>query len=162
MKPESFGPKTRAGRIDDGPVPAGLPVKNGIVIPEHELEVTTSRSGGPGGQYVNKTDSRITVRWNIPATGALTDVQKERVINNLRSRLTSEGDFLVNCSTSRSQHQNKEEALARLAQEIRKALQVPKKRVATKISKGAKQARLASKAKHGVVKKLRSQKIRDE
>jgi ribosome-associated protein len=68
----------------------------------------------------------------------------------------------VHCSTSRSQHQNKEEAFARLAQEIRKALLVPKRRVATKISKGAKKARLESKSKHGLVKKLRSQKIKDE
>ena len=53
-----------------------LPIKNSIVIPEHELEITASRSGGPGGQHVNKTSSRITVRWNVRTTTVLDDETK--------------------------------------------------------------------------------------
>ena len=56
-----------------------LAVKNGVVIPEHELEITASRSGGPGGQHVNKTSTRITVRWNVRKTSALSDEQKEQI-----------------------------------------------------------------------------------
>jgi len=56
---------------------SGLPIKNSIVIPEHELEITASRSGGPGGQHVNKTSSRITVRWNVKNSQAFTDTQKQ-------------------------------------------------------------------------------------
>ncbi len=134
-------------------------VKNGIVIPEAELEITTSRAGGPGGQHVNKTDTRITVRWNINTTAALSDEQKQRVLQNLASKVTSEGDFLVHNSASRSQQQNKKMALDQLAQEIRKALHVPKKRMKTKVSKSTKEARLRKKTHRGEIKKMRSAKI---
>jgi len=133
-------------------------VKNGITIPLHELEITTSRSGGAGGQHVNKTDTRITVRWNVIKTQALTDEQRARVLENLKSRLTVEGDLIINNSTSRSQQQNKEKALEQLAYEVRKALYVPKKRIATRVSKAKKEARLDSKARRGNIKKLRSTK----
>jgi ribosome-associated protein len=134
-------------------------IKNGIVIPEAELEITTSRAGGPGGQHVNKTDTRITVRWNINTTAALSDEQKQRVLQNLASKVTSEGDFLVHNSASRSQQQNKKMALGQLAQEIRKALHVPKKRMKTKVSKSTKEARLRKKTHRGEIKKMRSAKI---
>lgn len=139
----------------------GLAVKNGIVIPMHEIEITTSRAGGPGGQHVNKSDTRITVRWNVYKTVVLSEEQKSRVLQNLQSRLTTEGDLIINCATSRSQQQNKESALMLLAQGVRKALFVPKKRVATKVSRSAKESRLQSKARRGAIKKLRSQKTRD-
>lgn len=135
-----------------------LPIKNGITIPESELEITTSRSGGAGGQHVNKTNSRITVRWNVRTTTALTDEQKERVINKLQSRVTTEGDLIIHHSSSRSQQQNKRLALEQLARDIAYALHVPKKRTATRISAGKKEARLDTKKQHGTIKKLRSKK----
>lgn len=137
-------------------------IKPGIIIPESELEITTSRSGGAGGQHVNKTDTRITVRWNVFSTAALTDDQKHRVVTNLKSQLTSDGDLIVHNSTTRSQLQNKELAFKNLAEVVRKALYVPKKRVATKVSKGVKEKRLASKARHSTIKKLRSKKTFDD
>jgi ribosome-associated protein len=82
-------------------------VKNGIVIPYHELEITTSRSGGPVGQHVNKAETRVTIRWNVKQTSALTDQLKERVLKNLESRLTEDGDFIIHNRESRSQLQNK-------------------------------------------------------
>jgi ribosome-associated protein len=136
-----------------------VPVKNGIVIPGYELEITASRAGGPGGQHVNKTDTRITVRWNVPSTTALDEVQKARVLQNLQTRLTSDGDLIVHHSASRSQQQNKEAALARLAQEVSRALHVPKKRTATRVSKAAKELRLQYKKKRSAVKSMRSRKI---
>lgn len=138
-----------------------LPVKNGIVIPEAELEITASRAGGPGGQHVNKTDTRITIRWNIKNTRALNDGQKARVLQNLQAKLTTEGDIIVHNSTSRSQQQNKEAALAQLAKEIRKALFVPKKRMATRVSKAVKESRLREKTYHGTIKKMRRKKFED-
>ncbi len=137
-----------------------LPIKNGIVIPGYELEITTSRSGGPGGQHVNTTDTRITVRWNVKKTSVLNEKQKERVLQKLQARLTRDGDLIVHNSSSRSQLQNKQLALARLALEVSKALQVPKKRMLTKIPKAAKESRLHAKTHRSTIKKMRSKKIK--
>jgi len=137
-------------------------VKLGIVIPGNEIEVSTSRSGGAGGQHVNKTDTRITLRWNVYSTTALTDYQKSLVVSNLSHRLTSEGDLIVHNSVTRSQLQNKELAMVSLAHEVKKALYVPKKRVATKVSRSVKESRLKSKAHRSDIKKLRGKASRDE
>lgn len=138
-----------------------LNVKNGVSIPLHELDVTASRAGGPGGQHVNKTSTRITLRWNIPATKALSETQKTRVLQKLENRLTKEGDLIIHNSSSRSQQQNREAALKQLAKEIKKALHVPKRRMKTKVPKAAKEARLKSKAKRSEVKKMRKKKFDD-
>ncbi len=136
-----------------------LPIKNGIIIPGHELEITASRSGGPGGQHVNKTSTRISVRWNVQDTTALNATQKERVLKNLASELTLHGDILVHQSESRSQHRNKERALELLADKIRKALRVPKKRKKSRVPRAIKEARLKKKKKRSSLKKLRSEKL---
>lgn len=134
-------------------------IKNGITIPEHELEITASRSGGAGGQHVNKTDTRITVRWNMKNSSALTQDQKQLILEKLSSRITEEGDLIIHNSESRSQQQNRKNALNNLAAVIRNALHVPKKRIATKISKALKEARLKSKSHRGEIKKMRSKKM---
>ena len=128
-------------------------VKNGIVIPEHELEITTSRAGGPGGQHVQKSNTKVTVHWNVKKTSALTDEQKERVLQKLS--VTLEGDFIIHASTSRSQQQNKKDAFDRLAHAVRQALIVPKKRMKVRVSKTEKERRLQEKARRGTVKKMR-------
>jgi ribosome-associated protein len=135
-------------------------IKNGITIPDSELEITTSRAGGPGGQHVNKTDTRITVRWNIKTSSALTDEQKQLIVGKLQSRVTEDGDLIVHNSESRSQGQNKKNALINLAAIVRNALHVAKKRIATKIPKALKEARLQSKARRSTTKKMRSKPIR--
>lgn len=134
-------------------------IKNGITIPEHELEITASRSGGAGGQHVNKTDTKITIRWNIKNSAALTVEQKQHVVEKLVSRITEDGDLIVHNSESRSQQQNKKNALHNLAAIIRNALHVPKKRIATTVSKALKEARLKSKAHRSTIKQMRSKKI---
>jgi ribosome-associated protein len=139
-----------------------LPIRHDVIIPGHELEITASRAGGPGGQHVNKTSTRITVRWNVRTTSALQDAQKERVLHKLHAELTSDGDIIVHSSASRSQQQNKQAALVRLAEIVRHALHIPKKRMATRVSKSVKEARLHTKTHRGAVKKMRSKKIEDE
>ena len=136
-----------------------VPIQENIIIPDQELEITTSRAGGPGGQHVNKTDSRITIRWNVADTNVLNPEQKALALQNLQARLTNDGDLIIHNSESRSQLQNKELALANLAEIIRKGLRVPKKRMATKISRSAKESRLQSKTRHSAIKKTRAKKI---
>ena len=134
-------------------------VKNGITIPYHELEITTSRSGGPGGQHVNKTETRITIRWNVKETSAFPEALKERVLKNLGSRLTTDGYLIIHNSESRSQLQNKKNALAHLIAIIRKALLIPKKRIKTKVPKKEKEKRLQQKKRRGEIKKRRRTKF---
>lgn len=138
-----------------------LIIKNGITIPTSELEITFSRSGGPGGQHVNKTETRVTVMWNVYTSNALTEEQKNRIIGNLGSRITSDGNLVVHNNESRSQQKNKELAFMNFAKLISKALYVPKKRMKTRLSKAAKEARLEEKSRHSTVKKMRSKKFTD-
>lgn len=135
-----------------------LPIKTDLTIPEDELTISASRSGGAGGQHVNKTSSRITVQWNIQTSRALSDEQRQRLLAKLQSQLSNEGLITVHHSSSRSQHQNKQAALELLAEKIRRALHVPKKRLATGMTQGAKEKRLQSKRLHSALKKMRSKK----
>lgn len=134
-------------------------VKEGLIIPGHEIEITASRAGGPGGQHVNKTSTRITVRWNVAASNVLSDEQKVRLFEKLGSQLSKEGDLLVHSSASRSQQHNKKAALDLLAKRVQKALHVPKKRMKARIPKGAKEARLQQKKQRSELKKTRSKRF---
>lgn len=134
-------------------------INDDVTIPSHELAIEASRAGGPGGQHVNKTSTRITVRWNLLRTTALSDQQKERVVQKLQNQITSDGDLVIHRSTSRSQQQNKQDALKGLALLIRKALLIPKKRIPTRVSKSAQESRLHAKTERGAIKKMRSKKI---
>ncbi len=137
----------------------GLRIKNGIIIPENEIEITTSRSGGPGGQHVNKTESRVSIRWNIKHSLAINELQKERIISNLGKRVTVEGDLIIHNSESRSQQINREKVLEQFASTVRKALFVPKKRMKTTIPHIVQEERLRAKTIRSAIKKLRRKKI---
>ncbi|MGB8467955.1 MAG: alternative ribosome rescue aminoacyl-tRNA hydrolase ArfB [Candidatus Babeliales bacterium] len=134
-------------------------IQEGIIIPYHELVIATSRSGGPGGQHVNKTNTAIEVRWSVDTSNALTVAQKELIKQKLASRLTTQGELIVTASVSRSQLHNKKVALDQLATLVRKALYVPKKRKKMKVPEGVKEARLHEKAQRSEVKRLRSKKF---
>lgn len=131
---------------------ADLHVLPGLVIPGDELEESTSRAGGPGGQSVNTTSSRVSLRWNVPRS-AIPDYFRNRMLAKLR--LTRDGDVLIHADEHKSQLQNREAARDRLKQMILDALIVPKKRVATKPSKGAKRRRVDDKKARGATKRLR-------
>lgn len=123
----------------------GIRVNDTVVVPRDELLARASRSGGAGGQHVNTSSTRIELVWNVGASRALTDDQRERVLQKLASRLDSDRNLRVVASDRRSQRQNRESAELRLAELVRDALIVPKKRRPTKPSRAAKQARLDSK-----------------
>lgn len=129
-----------------------LPVNESLSIPRSELDVRVSRSSGAGGQHVNKTSSRVELAWNILDSRALTDEQRTRLREKLSSRLTTDGSIRVVASDMRSQSRNRELAEERLADLVRRALIIPRKRRATKPTKASKEARLDSKKRHSTKK----------
>jgi len=132
-----------------------LIINDQLTIPAQELEITASRSSGPGGQHVNKTDTRIQVRWNLMESVCLNDLQRGRLKRNLATRLTEAGDLLIACDTNRSQRRNREEALQRLAALVRDALIPPKPRKKTRPSRASREKRLQEKKQRSQIKKGR-------
>ena len=125
-----------------------LRVNEGLAIPRSEIVVRASRAGGPGGQHVNTSSTRIELTWNVEGSAALTDAQRARLIETLGRRIGASGAVRVVSSEMRSQRQNRERAERRLADLIAAALVVKKRRKATKPSRSAKQARLDAKKQH--------------
>lgn len=126
-----------------------------VQIPKSEIDITTSRSGGPGGQHVNTTSSRVTLRWDVTHSQALSPEQKQLVRSKLKSRINLAGELILHVDTFRSQIMNRERAYERLQELINQALETPKKRFKTRISNSAKARRLEAKKRTGTVKKLR-------
>lgn len=141
--------------MSDGDAIDGLRVNESVVIPRDELSARASRSGGAGGQHVNTSSTRIELLWNIATSRVLSEEQRERLAQKLSSRLDGEGNLRVVASDRRSQLQNRESAEARLADLVRTALVVPKKRKATRPSRAARQARLDSKKRQSEKKRER-------
>lgn len=126
-----------------------------VSIPRSELVVRATRSGGPGGQHVNTSSTRIEIVWNVSQTRALSDEQRTHAIARLGSRVSEEGTLRVVASDSRSQRQNRERAEARLADLVRRALFVPKPRKRTRTPRRAVEARLEAKKRQGTRKRER-------
>ena len=122
---------------------------------EHELEEKFVTAGGPGGQNVNKVASAVQLRWNVKTSHAFDDEQKWMIRRALDNRINDEGELVLFIQTHRSQVRNREEARERLVELLEKALVKPKRRVATKPSKAAKQRRLDGKKTRSDVKKNR-------
>ncbi len=120
-----------------------------------ELTFKGIRSSGPGGQHVNKTSSKVEVRFNIMTSEGLQDSEKERLLSKLSSRLTSEGELIMQCGESRSQHRNKAIVIERLLELLKEQLTVKKKRIKTKPSKRAIERRLQNKKKNALKKSNR-------
>jgi len=116
-----------------------------------ELQFKAIRSSGPGGQHANKVSSKVALNFDLKNSDGLSDTEKARILRKLRSKLTQEGNLLLQCDESRSQHKNKELVIKRFFHLLESALVVRKKRKRTKPSKSAIERRLKS-------KKLKSQK----
>ncbi len=114
-----------------------------------------TRSGGPGGQHVNTSSTRIELRWNLLNSVALDDGERARVAAKLAGRLDGDGFLRVVSSATRSQRRNRDAAEDRLADLLRRALATPRKRVSTKPGRAAKEARLDAKKRRGKSKKER-------
>src|SRR3954462_6328118 len=127
-----------------------------VTIPGGELAIAFARSGGPGGQNVNKVASKVELRWNPTTSAALTDDERAWLLERLKSRLTSDGTLIVTSTATRDQLKNRDDATSKLALIVRAALDRPKPRKPTKVSKGAKRRRVADKRHHSEIKRSRS------
>ena len=123
-----------------------------------ELQISTSRSGGPGGQHVNKVETKVTLRWNVIKSEVLTDVQKELIRVAHAPKLTKEGELIFSAEAKRSQLKNRELAFKKLDRMLAKAFTKRKTRKPTQPTKAAKQQRLTNKKKLSE-KKERRRKI---
>lgn len=126
-----------------------------LEIPATELTILASRSQGPGGQHVNRSSTRIEVTWNARHSNALSAADLARLEVKLATRLDSRGVIRVSASDTRSQAQNRDLALQRLARLIREALVIPRPRRATKPTRASKEARLETKKRRSSTKKNR-------
>lgn len=117
--------------MSDGPFEAIL-VSPGLSIPLSEIELRFSRSSGPGGQNVNRRETRVELLFDVAHSPSLTAEQRERLLRQLWSHLDSQGVLHLAVSTHRSQIRNREEALARLGELLREGLRTPKERLATR------------------------------
>jgi ribosome-associated protein len=126
-----------------------------IVIPEEELGLAFARSGGAGGQNVNKVSSKAEVRWTPATSRALSELDRAWLLAKLRGRLTTDGELIVISTKTRDQLRNREDAEAKLAELVAAALVRPKVRRATKPSRGAKERRLKEKKVRSEIKRGR-------
>ena len=132
-----------------------LRVTRSVVVPERELKWRFSRSSGPGGQSVNKTDSRVELGLDVSATTALGPIQRARAMERLAGRLV-DGVVTITASEHRSQLQNREAALERLAEVLSAAIAPPPpRRRPTRATRGSVERRLADKKRRAKTKQLR-------
>lgn len=120
-----------------------------------ELEFSTSRSSGPGGQNVNKVNSKVILRWHIKNSTTITEEQKDLLLKKLAPYITQEGELMVTSQESRSQFDNKENVIIKLDALLKKAFTKPKARRATKPTKSSKVKRVESKKRHAEKKQWR-------
>jgi ribosome-associated protein len=132
-----------------------LPINDALTIPEDELTFTYARSGGPGGQNVNKVSSKAVLRWRLAGSASVSPEVKERIARAERKRVTTEGELVITSQRHRDQERNREECLERLRQIVLRALAAPKVRRPTKPTKGSKRRRLEDKKRRSQTKQGR-------
>lgn len=140
---------------------AHLEVTPAFRIPRAELAYRATRAGGPGGQHVNTSSTRIELTWDLAHSAAATDEQRALLLGRLRSRLDGDGQLRLVAAGSRSQHQNREDATDRLRRIVADALRERKPRRATRVPGAAKARRLARKRQRGELKRSRGP-VRDD
>jgi ribosome-associated protein len=133
----------------------GVEVNGGPTIPLGELTFRAVRAGGPGGQHVNTSATKVELTWDVAGSPSLTDEERARLRDKLGTRIDERGTLRVVAGDSRSQHQNREAALERFAELVARALKKPKPRRRTKPPRAAKEARLKAKKQRSQVKKQR-------
>ena len=136
-------------------IPDSIFINEHLVIPLSELKFKFARGGGPGGQNVNKVETRVELLFDVANSPSLSEPQRNQLLESLHSRIDTEGVLHIIAQESRSQWRNRENATERFVELMRKALKPKKKRIATKIPKAAKEKRLEEKKRRSEKKKLR-------
>ncbi|NIQ37137.1 MAG: aminoacyl-tRNA hydrolase [Proteobacteria bacterium] len=136
-----------------------IEVKHGVLIPEAEVKFTASRSSGPGGQNVNKVDTRVTLWFDVANSKTLSPEQKRRIMSRLAPRVNKSGILRVASQKTRSQAVNRDIAIERFVELLRCALKRLPPRKKTQISKAAKERRLSEKSYRSRLKRERSKRI---
>jgi ribosome-associated protein len=139
-----------------------LTVNRRIRIPLSEFEWTFARSGGPGGQNVNKVSSKAQLRWKLAATESLPADVKQRFVQHYKRRITKEGEFLIGSQRYRDQGKNVADCLEKLRELLLAVAVAPTPRKKTKPSRGAKERRLKGKREHSQRKQMRKAPRRDD
>ena len=134
---------------------AAIEVTRSVSIDESELDFSFARSSGAGGQHVNTSSTKVELRWDVGATAALTDAQKQLVLDRLGNRITADGVLVLQSSEHRSQTRNRDAAVARLRSLLADALKVQTARRPTRPTRAARQRRLEAKRRRADTKSLR-------
>lgn len=142
--------------------PAVLSINDDLFLPESELSYRASRSGGPGGQHVNTSSTRVELVWDVEGSPSLTEAQRARIRNKLGNRISNEGLLQLSDAGSRSQHQNKEAVTERLVELLREALHVPKRRKKTRPSRASIERHRKAKKRRSEIKRMRGPVRREE
>jgi len=142
--------------------PAEDLVAGPLVIPASELVVRASRAGGPGGQHVNTSSTRVEVRWNVRSSRAPDEAQRTRLLERLATRIDGDGWLRVVAAPTRSQFQNREAATKRLLDLVARALRVPKRRKPTRVPRAERERRLSEKRHRSAIKRRRRDRPDDE
>ena len=132
-----------------------LRVRRGLVIPAGELRASASRSSGPGGQHVNTSSTRVTLRWSIETSEVLSDRQRALLRSRLDHRLTRGGELVLHAGRARSRTRNLERVRERLAEIVSEGLATARTRIATKASAGARKRQAQQKRHRSEVKSRR-------
>lgn len=152
----SNGLLMNSSRSDELIVKEKLVVTPTIKIPVAELRVQFSRSSGPGGQNVNKTNSKVQLFWNVSESNAIGRNLKLLFLQKFANQISKSGEVMIESQVHRDQHSNRRECLLKLREMLRKASRRPKTRKPTKPTKSSVQNRLDSKTKQSAKKKLRN------
>jgi ribosome-associated protein len=137
---------------------SSLKITETLDIPLAELHFQFSRSGGPGGQHVNRSATQVELTFDVTSSPSLTEIQRARILSGLKSCIDTRGTLHLSSQTSRSQHRNRAEVIERFQQLLQRALRIPKRRVPTRPPPQVKERRLAQKRRKSTIKEGRTRK----